>query len=226
MATKRRKAEVLPAVQSRGEAIAALTRYAEIAGQIAARDVRVAAAAAQLRGEADRLNAPLVAEQEAIFLAIKPWWAVAGAGVTEGDRKTAELGGCLLGHRIGNPTLKYPTPEATAVRLLIERGWQGLLRIKYELDKPAIMAALRWLAAPARVAEAIADERTIDAGDGGDADPDLVGAIAWFKAVGFKITQKEEFFIDRLPPTDAGANATAVAGTQTIADPAAQQVAA
>lgn len=198
----RRKSEVLPAVQSRAEAITALTRYAEIAGQIAARDARVTAAIAQLRAEADGLNAPLVAEQEAIFLAIKPWWAVAGATVTDGERKTAELGGCLLGHRIGNPTLKYPTPEPNAVRLLVERGWKGLLRMKLELDKPAIVAALRWLSQPEQGA--------------GDDDIDLAEARGWFATAGFKTVQKEEFFIDRLPPKGDAVDV--------VADPAASQV--
>ena len=209
MAAKRRKSEVLPAVQSRAEAIDKLQRYAALSAQIEARAGRVTAAIAQMKAEADGLDAPLIEEQQAIFLAIKPWWAVAGSSVTDGDRKTAELGGCLLGHRIGNPTLKHPVPAEKAVNLLSERGWKGLLRIKLELDKPAIIAALRWLAAPLG---------TVDAGDD---DIDIVAARGWFQTTGFKIDQKEEFFIDRLPPK--------AAITETITDPAAtqaQQVAA
>jgi hypothetical protein len=131
MAAKRRKSEVLPAVQSRAEAIEKLQRYAALSAQIEARAARVTAAIAQLKAEADKLDAPLIEEQQAIFLAIKPWWAVAGATVAEGDRKTAELGGCLLGNRTGNPTLKHPSPMEKAVGLLVERGWKGLLRIKF-----------------------------------------------------------------------------------------------
>jgi phage host-nuclease inhibitor protein Gam len=203
MASKRRKSEVLPAVQSREEAIQKLQRYAALSADIAAREARVTRAVAQMRAEADSLNAPLLAEQEAIFLAVKPWWAVAGASVVDGDRKTAELGGCLIGHRTGNPTLKYPTPEPTAVRLLMERGWKGLLRIKLELDKPAIVAALRWLGLPA------------GAVDSGDDDVDLAAARQWFTAAGFRVTQKEDFFIDRLPPKGEAVDV--------VADPAASQ---
>jgi len=205
MAAKRRKSEVLPAVQSRAEAIEKLQRYAALSAQIEARAARVTAAIAQMKAEADKLDAPLIAEQQAIFLAVKPWWAVAGGTVTEGDRKTAELGGCLLGNRTGNPTLKYPAPEPVAVKMLLERGWKGLLRIKAELDKPAIVAALRWLSAPFG---------TVDAGD---EDIDVAAARDWFAAAGFRVTQKEEFFIDRLGTVPAAT---------VVADSAAQQVAA
>lgn len=210
---KRRKSEVLPAAQSREEAIQLLARYSALAGQIARNDQITADRIAAIHVETDTFNAPLVAEQERIFLAIKPWWAVAGATVTEGDRKTAELGGCLLGHRIGNPTLKYPAPEPVAVQLLSTAGWKGLLRIKMELDKPAIMAAIRWLSAPA------------GADRGNDQEIDITAAADWFRSVGFKITQKEEFFIDRLPASSSIGGAA----TETVTDPAAtqpQQVAA
>ena len=203
MAAKRRKSEVLPAVQSRAEAIEKLQRYAALSAQIEARAARVTAAIAQLQAEADKLDAPLIEEQKAIFLAIKPWWAVAGATVAEGDRKTAELGGCLLGHRTGNPTLKHPTPVEKAANLLVERGWKGLLRIKFEIDKPAIVAALRWLAAP------------LGTTDAGDEDIDIVAARDWFASAGFRVTQTEEFFIDRLPPKGQA--------VEVIADPAATQ---
>lgn len=203
MAAKRRKSEVLPAVQSRAEAIEKLQRYAALSAQIEARAGRVTAAIAQMKAEADKLDAPLIEEQQAIFLAIKPWWAVAGTSVAEGDRKTAELGGCLLGNRTGNPTLKHPSPVEKAVNLLVERGWKGLLRVKFELDKPAIVAALRWLGAP------------LGTTDAGDEDIDIVAARDWFASAGFRVTQTEEFFIDRLPPKGQA--------VEVIADPAASQ---
>jgi phage host-nuclease inhibitor protein Gam len=192
MAAKRTKSTAVAAVQSREEAIEKLRRFADLTGQIEARAERVKAAIAQMKAEADKLDAPLVAEMLAIHAAIQPWWAVAGATVTTGDRKTAELGGCVLGHRIGNPTLKYPTPEPVAIRLLLEQGWKGLLRIKTELDKPAIVAALRWLDAPVR------------AGEANDENIDVEYARRWFAATGFRVAQKEEFFIDRLGNVASG----------------------
>ena len=200
---KRRKSEVLPAAQSREEAIALLTRYSELAGCIAMIDTRSADIVAKQKAWDDAEKAPLIAEQEAIFLRVKPWWAVAGASVVEGDRKTAELGGCLLGHRTGNPTLKHPTPVDKAVGLLVGKGWVGLLRVKYELDKPAIAAALRWLDTPRAEAEP------------NDENIDVAAARTWFASTGFRVVQSEDFFIDRLPPRGQA--------TDTVADPAATQ---
>lgn len=200
---KRRKSEVLPAAQSREEAIALLTRYAEIAAGIEQIDANTAAVMAQRKAGDDAIKAPLITQQEAIFLRVKPWWAVAGATVVEGDRKTAELGGCLLGHRTGNPTLKHPTPVDKAVGLLVGKGWVGLLRVKYELDKPAIAAALRWLDTPRAAAEP------------NDENIDVAEARTWFASTGFRVVQSEDFFIDRLPPKGQA--------TETVADPAATQ---
>lgn len=191
--TARRKAERLPAASSTEEAIKMLARYAELDGQVAARKARVEAAIAQMRAEADALDAPAITEQKAIFLQLKPWWAVRG-GEIAGERKTWELGGCLIGHRMNNPSLGYPKPEHFAVALLQGQGWQGLLRVKTELDKPAIVTALRLLE---------------------QAPPEDNEALDWLKAQGFSIVQKEEFFIDRLPPREAA--------TDVVADPAAAQ---
>lgn len=200
MAKSRRKADKLPATQTVEEAIAQLARYAQLDASISARKARTDAAIASLRAQCDALNAPEEAEQKALFLSLKPWWAVAGETVTGGDRKTWELGGCLIGHRTSNPALVFPKPEATAVRLLMEQGWKGLLRIKVELDKVAIMSAIRWVAA----------------GQANDEDVDTVYARRWFEGVGFAISQKEEFFIDRLPPRGDS--------TDVVTDPQAEQV--
>lgn len=204
----RKKADKTPAASSLPQAIDLLTRFAALDGEMAARKARVDAAVAQMRAEADALDAPLKAEQKVLFNTLKPWWPVSGEDVTGGLRKSAELGGCLIGHRTSNPALEFPRPEANAVRLLMEQGWKGLLRIKVELDKAAIMTAIRWTAA-GRDVEGFAQH--------GDAeDVDLTYARRWFEAVGFSISQKEEFFIDRLPPRGQA--------VEVVADPAAEQV--
>lgn len=195
MAKTRKKADKLPATQTVEEAIAQLKRYAQLDASIAARKARTEAAIASLKAQTDTLNAPEEAEQKALFLSLKPWWAVAGDTVTGGERKTWELGGCLIGHRTSNPALGYPKPEAAAVELLFVNGWHGCLRVKYELDKPVI---LRGLAG-----------QPFDGEDSSAAANKLNG---W----GFHIVQKEEFFIDRLPPRWAD--------TTAVADPQADQV--
>lgn len=195
MAKTRRKADKLPATQTVEEAIAQLARYAALDAAITARKARVDAAVASMRAQCDALNAPEEAEQKALFLSLKPWWAVAGETVTGGDRKTWELGGCLIGHRTSNPALGYPRPEAAAVELLFVNGWHGCLRVKYELDKPVILRGL--------------------AGQPFDGDEGSAAANK-LKGWGFHIVQKEEFFIDRLP----GGGDT----VEVVADPQAEQV--
>ena len=204
MAIKRRKAEKLPAAQSREEAITLLGRYAELAGRVEARNQRAEVAIAQMRTERDKLNEPEEAELKAIFLQIKPWWAVAAEEITDGNRKSWELGGCMIGHRTSTPSLGYSKPETVAIKLLLEQGWLGLLRVKYELDKPSIMTALKFLPVPTANEPQEQDEAAA-------AHQQL---LSW----GFSIVQKEEFFIDRIPPKD---EAVAV-----IVDPQALQVAA
>lgn len=198
--TKRRKAAALPAATSMEEAVKLLGRFAVLDAEVEARKARVDAAIASLRSQAAELDAPAEAEMKAIFLALKPWWAVSADEVTGGKRKSAELAGCLIGHRMTNPKLVYPTPEAVAIEKLHALGYQDLLRVKTELDKQAIIRAL------------LADANAGDA----EHQYEVVTGQAQLLLAGFDVSQKEEFFIDRLPP-----KASAV---EVIADPAAEQV--
>jgi phage host-nuclease inhibitor protein Gam len=196
MAARRRKAEKLPAVQTLDEAVRLLGRFAVLDAEIAARKARTEQAIASLRAQTAELNAPAEAEIKSLFLQLKPWWAVAADEVTGGKRKSWELGGCLIGHRIGNPALVHPQPEAFAIEIIEALGIADLVRVKKELDKQALIRALS------------ADEAALDQNDR--------SIIVDLKMHGFSIKQTETFFIDRLPPKD-----TAV---ETITDPQAEQV--
>ena len=194
--TKRRKAEKLPACQSREEAAQLLGRFAVLDAEIAARNARVDEAIASLRAQAAELNAPAEAEIKSIFLAVKPWWAVAGELITEGKRKSAELAGCLIGHRIGTPRLVFPKPEELAIAEL-ERLMLGLfVRVKKELDKERM---IRWQRAPQE--KMTKEERE---------------SVAELRERGFDVAQTETFFIDRIPPKEET--------SETLADPQAEQV--
>jgi len=174
MVAKRRRAEKLPACQTMEEAVQMLGRFAVLDTEVAARKARVDAAIAQLRAEAETLNAPAEAEIKNIFLAMKPWWAVVSEEITEGKRKSAELAGCLIGHRIGNPTLVFPKPEEYAIAVLEKEGFFACVRVVKELDKAALLARLK--------------------PDDEDA-PDL-------RLLGFGVKQTETFFIAQLPPKE------------------------
>ena len=196
MVAKRRKAEKLPACQTLDEAKALLGRFAVLDAGIAARKARVEQAIATLRAEAAVLDAPAEAEIKQLFLQLKPWWAVAGDEITEGKRKSAEIAGCLIGHRIGNPSLVFPKPEEQAVTLIENLNIEGLVRVKKELDKEALLKALR------------APDEKLDENDR--------QILADLRAAGFDVKQTESFFIDRVPPKEPA--------VEVIPDPQAEQV--
>lgn len=188
MSTRRRKADKLPAAQSTEEAIALLARFAEVDALMAADNVAAEEAIAAIRAVRDAHQEPLKAELKALFNQLKPWWAVAGEQLTEGKRKSVELGGCQIGHRTSTPALKLEgLTEAEAVEHLEALGFEAwAIRTKKELDKPALIAALRKLGAT---------------GPDGELSADGVDAHV-LDGLGLKVSQKEEFFIARIPPVE------------------------
>ncbi len=112
---------------------------AEIAAIEEARDVAIAAANAQV----DRDLAPLLTRREAIRAKLEPWWAENSGVLTQGMRKSAELGGCILKSASGRQSLVLAVPEAEVIAALQKRADGRLyLRSKVELVKAAVTAAL------------------------------------------------------------------------------------
>lgn len=198
---KRRKSERLPACQSSAQAVQLLAEYAALQAIVEARRLAAEQAIAGIRADVDAANNEPLARCKAIYALLQPWWSVACDELTEGRRKSIELGGCQIGHRTTPPKLDYPRPEAVAIAALRDLGAADLLRVKAELDKPAILRAL----APPDDAPLI--------------DLALLSALT---GAGFKAVQKDEFFIAPIPPVEA---AVEVVPTPTAAC-AAGQVAA
>ena len=188
MSTKRRKADKLPAAQSTEEAIELLARYAEVDAILERSKVSLEEQIATLRAQRDRFDEGYKLELKVLFNQLKPWWAVAGEQLTEGKRKSIELGGCQIGHRTSTPALKLEgLTEAEAIEHLETLGFEAwAIRTKKELDKPALIAALRKLGAT--------DPDGVPNADAIDAEV-LAG-------LGLKVSQKEEFFIARIPPVE------------------------
>jgi phage host-nuclease inhibitor protein Gam len=195
MSAKRRKADKLPAAQSTEEAIALLARFAEVDAILERSKNSLEEQIAALRAQRDRFDEAYKAQLKAIFNQLKPWWAVAHQELTEGKRKSVELGGCLIGHRTSTPALKLEgITEAEAIEDLELLGFEPwAIRTKKELDKPALIAALRKLAAGKEPEEMNGDERDAYVLDG----------------LGLKVSQKEEFFIARIPPVEPAVEAVA-----------------
>jgi phage host-nuclease inhibitor protein Gam len=120
-----------------------LERYAEIEGQmVAIENVRNGAIAAANKA-ADAELEPLITQRLAIRAKLEPWWVTAGAAITEGKRKSAELGGCMIGTRAGRDSLAIVGNEDAIAEKLAKRAWaKPLVRIAPKLDKKAILKSL------------------------------------------------------------------------------------
>jgi phage host-nuclease inhibitor protein Gam len=171
MPAARRKAAKLPVPNDNDAAIALLGEFAAVQAAIEHVEADRRAGRAAIDEAADRALEPLEARLKALFAQLKPWWAIAGGALLPRGRKSMELGGCLIGHRLTTPKLGLGTMSVeVAVAALQQHGWGAdCTRVKVELDKPAILKVLD-----------------------GPAGPQLA-------ALGFKAVQREEFFIDPLP---------------------------
>lgn len=98
---------------------------------------------AKINAAADALAAPIVAELEKIHAAIATWWKTAAAEITKGKRKSAELGGCMLGTRTGRTTLAIAGDvEAVLTKLQAARWAKPYVRTTHAIDKTAALKAL------------------------------------------------------------------------------------
>ncbi|MFZ3485296.1 host-nuclease inhibitor Gam family protein [Sphingomonas sp. 3-13AW] len=98
---------------------------------------------AKINAAADVLAAPIVAELAKIEAAIAAWWKTAEAEITKGKRKSAELGGCMLGTRTGRTTLAIAGEvEAVLTKLQAARWAKPYVRTTHAIDKAAALKAL------------------------------------------------------------------------------------
>jgi phage host-nuclease inhibitor protein Gam len=124
-------------------ATALLERFAELDGQIAGLEADRTAAIAATNASVDALAEPLLAERDQIRDKLAPWWKEAAAELTQGKRKSIELGGCLIGSRSGRDSLAVDGDEKAIVAALQKQDWAGpLLAVVTKLDRKAVLASL------------------------------------------------------------------------------------
>jgi phage host-nuclease inhibitor protein Gam len=124
------------APRSLAEAQRLCEQFAEVDGEIASieesRDVAIAAANA----EVDKDLTPLVKRREAIAAKLEPWWKANAEELTKGKRKSAELGGVVLGTRKGKGKVTVAGAIDALVDTLRKTAWgRKFTRTKYELDR-------------------------------------------------------------------------------------------
>jgi len=125
------------------QATAIAERYALLDGQIAAIEADRQASIAAVNARCDVAANDLIAQRAVIEAKLKPWWEKNSDKLTEGKRKSIELGGCIIGSRAGKPSLGLIGKEDAAVAKLQKLPWAaGLLKTKTTLDRVAVLKAL------------------------------------------------------------------------------------
>jgi phage host-nuclease inhibitor protein Gam len=129
--------------RSTASAIGLLELFAHHDAEIAAVEAQRSASLARINAEADAEIAPLVEKREAVRAKLAEWWPGAEAELTEGKRKSIELGGCKIGTRKGRTSLSVAGEEDDALTLLKTLRWaKDLVRVKYSIDRAATLKAL------------------------------------------------------------------------------------
>lgn len=124
-------------------ATALAERFAELAGSIELIEAERCQAIAEANAEADKIAAPLLAERDRLYELLAAWWPGVAEQLTEGKRKSIELGGCLIGSRQGGDSLAVTGQEAAIVTALQREDWgKDLLKTKVTLDKAAVLKSL------------------------------------------------------------------------------------
>ncbi len=127
--------------------LAAATRlledYAELDGQIAAIEANRQQCIAEVNARCDTAANDLIDRRARVAEKIAIWWGKEGDALLPDGRKTMELGGCIIGARLGKPSLAVACSDDIMVERLDGKAWaEGLLRVKVTLDKRAILKAL------------------------------------------------------------------------------------
>lgn len=120
-----------------------LERFAAIEGEIALIEVARAEQLARANAEADRASAPFLAERAELTCLLEQWWTGSAEVLTAGERKSIELGGCMIGTRADKPALDLAGTPKDAIAALLKTSWgKVLVKISTTLDRRAIARML------------------------------------------------------------------------------------
>lgn len=128
---------------SQDEAAKLLERFAELDSSIALSNQVRDAQIGEANRKADAENAPLIQERDEIVGVLGKWWGKNATKLTNGERKSVELGGCMIGTRAGKPSLAVVGKVDELVAALKATRWgKRLVQVKESLDKRAIFKEL------------------------------------------------------------------------------------
>lgn len=141
----RRKAQAIDVPATLDEARALAAAYVTAERRIVEARLVAEQVIDQVKSERDALIALVSADQPGRFASLKAWWE-AGGGEIAGKGRSAELAGAKIGIRRTTPKVKFR--RGTKVETVV--SWLGrvvggadFLRTKIELDKEAVIKAMR-----------------------------------------------------------------------------------
>lgn len=168
----RRKADYQEAITTKEEAAHTANEYAALTAEIAAINAERLSQKAAIDKDCDERIAHRSDLQKSLFMRLKTYWEAYSADYTLGKKRSAELAGIFIGVRTTPHSLNHKGMTiAKAVEFLLAARWakaKSFVRVKYSLDKDAIIAALKGKTAA---------QKNLD-------------------KMGFTLVQKDEFFID------------------------------
>lgn len=178
------KSPAIKAPQTTEEASALAERFAVVDAELQTRAAEAQASIAATKAVAEAVMLPLLAELKTIEKQLKPWWAVRHEELTEGKRRSIELGGCAIGYRLSTPKVVFSDgTDDDAAATLRSAEMEEFLRITIAPDKPAILKALSTDGEP---------------GERHDLAARLIG-------LGFSSKQVDTFFIEPIAAVPAAA---------------------
>lgn len=148
-----------------GQAQAAAERWARLDAVLAASQATRQAAIAATNAAADAVDRPLIEEMDALRIELEGWFRRSGDQLTGGRRRSAELGGCMLGLRAGRVKLGFAGgDDKAALAALQEQRWaKPLIRVTYAVDRAGTLRALDGRLGPALAGLGFAAEGGEDA---------------------------------------------------------------
>ena len=120
-----------------------LERFAVLEGEIGLIEAARCEAIALANVAADEAAAALLVERAELTCALEGWWAGTAPALTGGERKSIELGGCMIGTRADKPSLALAGTPKAAILALLKTSWgKKLVKISTALDRRAITKVL------------------------------------------------------------------------------------
>ena len=114
-------APALRAPQSTAHAKRLLEEYVRLSAKLAAVEAQRNAAIAAANQTADAHAGPLLDSLGKIEALLEPWWSKAAPELTQGKRKSVQLGGCKIGTKAGRPRLVFAKGDDDAAATLLRK---------------------------------------------------------------------------------------------------------